>query len=83
MGVTCQWDPQECREEIPLQELAGHLATKHGHLLRRIRQEEGQTVRLSKVRFIMIRQDKAGVFRFNCRMERQAGRIVPAAAAQL
>ena len=81
--MTCQWGLQDCSEEIPLQDLTSHLAIKHGDLLKSIRQEEGHSIRFSQVRLIMIRQNDSIVFRIFQGMERQAGRIVPAAAAQL
>jgi hypothetical protein len=82
MAVTCQWGLQDCSEETPLQDLASHLATKHGHLLRSIGQEEGKSIKLSQVKLIMTRQYNSRVFRFCRVMERQAGQIALDAAVQ-
>ena len=82
MGVTCQWG-QDCRDETPLQDLASHLATRHGHLLRSITQEEGSSIKLSQVKSILNQHDDSRVFRFCRVMGRQAGRIALDAAVLL
>jgi hypothetical protein len=82
MGVTCQWG-QDCSQETPLQDLASHLATKHGHLLRSITQEEGRSIKLSQVKFVTGIHDDNRVFRFCRVMGRQAGQIAQDAAALL
>jgi hypothetical protein len=82
MGVTCQWG-QDCKEETPLQDLASHLTSRHGHLLRSINQEDGRSIKLSQVKFILNRHDDRRVFRFCRVMGRQAGRIAQDAAVLL
>ena len=83
-GVVCQWGEQGCRDITPLKDLGHHLATKHGHLLRCVSQEDGGYIKLSQVQHaLLITRISRMVHRYYQSQEKHAGQTALVAAVLL